>query len=64
MMNCEGDRKGHRQADCPILVDISTLVEQVDFVGNAMRGQGNLYSSTFKQGWRNYPNFSWSTYRQ
>lgn len=50
---------GHCLEDCPISVDISAFVEQVDFVKNSMRSQGNPYSSTFNQGWRNHSNFSW-----
>ena len=34
-------------------------MEQVDFVSGGQRGLGNPYSSTYNQGWRNHPNFSW-----
>lgn len=64
VINCESCGGGHNPVDCLISIDISTSIEQVDYVGNAMRGQGNPYSSTFNQGQRNHLKFSWSNQRQ
>ena len=38
-------------------------VEQANYVGNQFQGRqgNNLYSNTCNPGWRNHPNFSWST---
>ena len=38
------------------------LVEQVDYVSNVNRFRYNPFGNTYNPGWRNHPNFSWSTY--
>ena len=50
---------GHEATQCPISVASVAPMEQVDFVSGGQRGLGNPYSSTYNQGWRNHPNFSW-----
>ena len=47
VMHCEGFGGGHSQIDCPITVVSSTPVEQVNFVGNAMRGQSNPFTNIY-----------------
>ena len=45
----------------PVDSSADTVVhEQVDYLGNPMRPQNNLYSNTYNPGWRSHPNFSWS----
>ena len=62
--SCTGCGGGHAPSDCPISIGRTTSVEQVDFVGNAMRGQGSPYSNTYNPGWRSHPNLSWSNQGQ
>ncbi|XP_048227250.1 uncharacterized protein LOC125369280 [Ricinus communis] len=38
---------------------LSTDLEQVDYMGNGPRQQGNPYSNTYNPGWHNHPNFGW-----
>jgi len=57
---------GHASRDCPISIGGASTVEEVDFVSNGFRGQGqgNPYSNTYNPGWSNHPNFSWGNQGQ
>ena len=59
VMLCETCRRGHNASQCPIVGSLVAPMEQADFVSGGQRPQGNPYSNTYNQGWRNHPNFSW-----
>ncbi|KAK1441409.1 hypothetical protein QVD17_07278 [Tagetes erecta] len=48
---CEICRGGHDTVDCPISID--SLQEQVDFVSNPNRVQGNTFGNSYNPGWKN-----------
>ena len=47
VMACEMCRGGHTITDCPIIEAAPKPSKQVDFIGNAIRQQGNPYNSTY-----------------
>ncbi|CAL1394231.1 unnamed protein product [Linum trigynum] len=49
----------HEMAECQAMKEATTLEEQVNFVENAR--VNNPYSNTYNPGWRNHPNFAWSS---
>lgn len=59
IIHCNISGGGHVLYNSPIIGTTFGLVDQVDFVGNGVRPQGNLCSSTHNLGWRTHPNFAW-----
>ncbi|XP_010247674.1 PREDICTED: uncharacterized protein LOC104590651 [Nelumbo nucifera] len=57
---CEWCGGGHISTECQVGNQFMQSPEQVDFVGNLQRQQGNHYPRAFNPGWRNHPNLSWS----
>lgn len=63
-MHFEGCGGGHYQTDCQISIGSLAHVEYIDFVGNAIKGQGYIFNNTYNQGWMNHPNFEWGNQGQ
>ncbi|CAL1381258.1 unnamed protein product [Linum trigynum] len=60
VMSCDWCSSTNREmAYCQAIKEASIPEEQVNFVANA-RGN-NPYSNTYNPGWRNHPNFAWSS---
>lgn len=51
---------GHMVTDYPIEEVVPGHRKQVDFIGSALRPQGNPCSNTYNHGKRNHHNFSWN----
>jgi len=56
-IQCDLCGGGHKSIECQVGNPFQQA-EQVDYVGNPLRQQGNPYSNTYNPGWRNHPNFS------
>ncbi|XP_010242052.1 PREDICTED: uncharacterized protein LOC104586489 [Nelumbo nucifera] len=58
-VTCDWCGGGHISTACQVGNQFRQSTEQVDFVGNFARQQGNQYHHAFNLGWRGYPNQSW-----
>jgi len=63
-MSCGTCGGGHNALNCPISVPDTPLLEQVDYVNQGQKFQGNPYGGTYNPGWRNHPNFNWGNQDQ
>ncbi|CAL1379192.1 unnamed protein product [Linum trigynum] len=54
---CESSN--HLVENCQAMRESTTPQEQLDFIANARRL--DPYSNTYNEGWRQHPNFAWSS---
>ncbi|XP_021980711.1 uncharacterized protein LOC110876859 [Helianthus annuus] len=58
--SCEQCGVSHEPGTCEQGV-MFTGHEEVDYLGNQIRPQNNLYSNTYNPGWKNHQNFGWKS---
>ncbi|XP_022846278.1 uncharacterized protein LOC111369022 [Olea europaea var. sylvestris] len=58
---CEGCGADHNTTHFPLASTHVNQSEEVNYAQNFQRQQNNPFSNTFNPGWRNHPNFSWSS---